>query len=172
MKLYVDGNLETLTIFDNDLGANTILNNVPLTMGSRNAGGVPTKGIIDEVEIYNCALSAQEIQSIFNAGAAGKCKVPFEFTEIKDFIVELPNTDFKNSNGNMAKALINKIEAVISTVEAAQVKTDPVLQDELLQEAIDKLQNDIRKKTDGCSTSGPPTPDNNDWIINVQPKLY
>ncbi|MBI4334667.1 MAG: hypothetical protein HY673_25720, partial [Chloroflexi bacterium] len=33
------------------------------------------KGIIDEVEIYNHALSAAEIQAIFNAGSAGKCKV-------------------------------------------------------------------------------------------------
>jgi hypothetical protein len=31
-------------------------------------------GLIDEVTIYNRALSAQEIQAIFNAGSAGKCK--------------------------------------------------------------------------------------------------
>jgi hypothetical protein len=29
---------------------------------------------VDEVEIFNRALSAAEIQSVFNAGAAGKCK--------------------------------------------------------------------------------------------------
>jgi hypothetical protein len=31
-------------------------------------------GLIDEVSIYNRALSAEEIQAIFNAGSAGKCK--------------------------------------------------------------------------------------------------
>ena len=31
-------------------------------------------GQIDEVEVFNRALSAAEIQAIFNAGAAGKCK--------------------------------------------------------------------------------------------------
>jgi hypothetical protein len=31
-------------------------------------------GLIDEVEIFNRALSAAEIQSIYNAGSAGKCK--------------------------------------------------------------------------------------------------
>ena len=31
-------------------------------------------GLIDEVGIYNRALSASEIQAIFNAGSAGKCK--------------------------------------------------------------------------------------------------
>lgn len=36
-------------------------------------------GIIDEVEIYNRALSSSEIQAIFAAGSAGKCK-PFQFS--------------------------------------------------------------------------------------------
>jgi len=31
-------------------------------------------GLLDEVEIYNRALSLSEIQAIFNAGAEGKCK--------------------------------------------------------------------------------------------------
>jgi len=34
----------------------------------------PFNGLIDEVAVYNRALSAAEIQGIFNAGAAGKCK--------------------------------------------------------------------------------------------------
>ena len=32
-------------------------------------------GLIDEVEIFDRALSASEIQAIFNAGSAGKCKI-------------------------------------------------------------------------------------------------
>ena len=31
-------------------------------------------GLIDEVSIYNRALTAAEIQSIFAAGTAGKCR--------------------------------------------------------------------------------------------------
>lgn len=34
----------------------------------------PFDGLIDEVGIYNRALSSTEIQAIFNAGGAGKCK--------------------------------------------------------------------------------------------------
>ena len=56
------------------------------------------------------------------------------------------------------------VGTVILMVSAAQDEADPVLRNELLQSAIDKLQN-VRKKTDGCSTSIPPTPDN-DWIDN------
>lgn len=35
-------------------------------------------GLIDEVEVYNRALSASEIQAIFNAGSAGKCGKPID----------------------------------------------------------------------------------------------
>jgi hypothetical protein len=34
----------------------------------------PFDGLLDEVDIYNRALSVSEIQSIFNAGSDGKCK--------------------------------------------------------------------------------------------------
>ena len=37
-------------------------------------GGYDVNGLIDEVEIFNRALTASEIQSIYNAGSAGKCK--------------------------------------------------------------------------------------------------
>jgi hypothetical protein len=34
------------------------------------------RGLIDEGEFFNRALTQQEIQSIFNAGSAGKCSIP------------------------------------------------------------------------------------------------
>jgi len=37
--------------------------------------GAGFQGLIDEVDIYNVALSAAEIQAIFEAGSAGKCKL-------------------------------------------------------------------------------------------------
>ena len=51
--------------------------NAPLTWGLVEAGRY-LNGLMDEVEIYNRALSAAEIQAIFNAGSAGKCQgIPF-----------------------------------------------------------------------------------------------
>ncbi len=38
--------------------------------------GFVFNGIIDEVEVYNRTLAPSEVQSIFNAGSAGKCKAP------------------------------------------------------------------------------------------------
>lgn len=39
-----------------------------------NCTGDNFAGLVDEVEVFNRALSQTEIQSIFNAGSAGKCK--------------------------------------------------------------------------------------------------
>ena len=52
-----------------------------VTIGGNLIGGTTTKptfnGLIDEISIYNRALSDTEIQSIYSAGAAGKCRAPF-----------------------------------------------------------------------------------------------
>jgi Concanavalin A-like lectin/glucanases superfamily len=54
-------------------------------------------GLIDEVEIYNRALSATEIQSIFNAGSAGKCKAVFSSFFIKQTHINFNRKDGKDS---------------------------------------------------------------------------
>jgi len=66
---------------------------------------------------------------------------------------------FKNEN--MRNALTNKINAVLADIDRG-----------LYSDALDKLQNDILKKTDGCATSG--APDKNDWITNCadQSQIY
>lgn len=73
VKLYVDGTL-VLTRGARTGNANS---SIPLLIGS----GYPIviskpffKGAIDEVEIFNRALDQSEIQAIFKAGPAGKCK--------------------------------------------------------------------------------------------------
>ena len=42
----------------------------------RSVGSQPFTGLIDEVEIFNRALSEAEIRAIYDAGSAGKIKVP------------------------------------------------------------------------------------------------
>lgn len=54
-------------------------------------------------------------------------------------------------NANMANALTNKINAALAMIDEGRY-----------QDALDKLENDILKKTDGCATGG--GPDRNDWI--------
>ena len=52
-----------------------------LLIGAASTGGgqvvSPFAGLIDEPSVYSRALSAAEIQAIYNAGSAGKCRVPF-----------------------------------------------------------------------------------------------
>src|SRR5262249_13035029 len=55
----------------------------PLTIGR--SEGLYFNGRIDEVGIYNRALTPQEILAIFNSGASGKCTVasgPFLFVQL------------------------------------------------------------------------------------------
>ncbi len=84
LKIYIDGNLAKSILIPGNL-ANT-LNDDPLTIGASReylTGGPPGQlvplepfdGIIDEVSIYNRALTGAdgEIGAIYYAGSAGKC---------------------------------------------------------------------------------------------------
>jgi hypothetical protein len=75
--LYVNGS----AVVSQNLGLFTPQTSTDLRIGRRPpesfgapASGFSFNGLIDEVEIYNRALSAEEIAAIFNAGSGGKCK--------------------------------------------------------------------------------------------------
>ncbi len=74
-KLYLDGNLVASSVIESAIA----YEDVPVLIGedTNNGGpaGIRFRGLIDEVEIYNRALEASEIQAIYLAGSAGKCKV-------------------------------------------------------------------------------------------------
>lgn len=70
----VDRNLEMITLYINGepVGTTTISENVnsigtntPLTIGARNSGSYNWEGDIDEVRIYNRALSADEVKKLY-----------------------------------------------------------------------------------------------------------
>jgi hypothetical protein len=70
LKLYNNGVLDT-----NHVSATTIPTNfLALRIGADLAAASNFKGLIDEVMLFNRALTAAEIQSIYNAGANGLCK--------------------------------------------------------------------------------------------------
>ena len=72
-RLYVDGVL--VLTFDPTTRPGSIANAANLRIGQRYLTATQDfKGAIDEVELFDRAITAQEIQSIFNAGAGGKCK--------------------------------------------------------------------------------------------------
>jgi hypothetical protein len=96
--------------------------------------------------LLDSAPSTTQVQVVANS------TVPIEATrDVQTSIASLNPGVFKNAN--MQKTFNNKLNAVIADIEAGNYAV-----------ALDKLQNDILGKTDGCANSG--VPDNNDWIKN------
>lgn len=74
-KLYRNG----VTAATQNLGVFTPQTSYPFYLGTRFSGsgaGAFYKGLIDEMAVYNRALTTNEIQAIYNAGSAGKCSTP------------------------------------------------------------------------------------------------
>lgn len=72
MRLYLDGE---------EVGSLNISGTVGDGEGVVLGNGEPFFGLLDEVEIYNRALYASEIQAIYDAGSEGKCKpIPSEYS--------------------------------------------------------------------------------------------
>ena len=74
-RWYVNGNLvDVLPIYN--ANSSYYYSTSKWEIGSLNSGtGYQFDGLIDELEIFERALSEAEIQGLFNAGPAGKCKV-------------------------------------------------------------------------------------------------
>lgn len=73
-KIYVNGILENSVEKSGPLLPST---GGAIKIGQESAAGEDPEffnGLIDEVELYNRALSAEEIAALFDAGGAGKCK--------------------------------------------------------------------------------------------------
>ena len=73
-------------------------------VGADLLSGSNVDGRIDEIEVFNRALSASEIQAIYNAGSAGKCK--FVEVEIDIKPGSDPNSINLCSSGNVPVAIL------------------------------------------------------------------
>ena len=78
LSIYFNGNVEASTPFSGiifpgtfDLGIGAALGG-----GGTNQGAAVFNGLIDEPAVFNRALSAGEIQAIYNADASGLCLIP------------------------------------------------------------------------------------------------
>ncbi len=100
LSLYVDGVLD----FSATIGRPILFSAEQASIGAnpeifRDAGFLRSwQGVIDELELFDRALSASEIQDIYNAGSAGKCtEVPFANFTIKEGKVKFhPSTGTKD----------------------------------------------------------------------------
>lgn len=106
VKTYIDGQLVKTLILPGNF-SNT-LNNEPLTIGASLAWYELFYGFLDEVTLYNRALSAEEINAIFNAGSAGKCKETAKEVSIDIKPGSMPNSINPKSSGKIPVAILSK----------------------------------------------------------------
>jgi len=74
--LYVDGKLVSSATMPTPAAVN-----LPVYIGAYAGGGTAWKGRIDEVQLYNWALTAAEAQTMFESGSAGACKAALGGTD-------------------------------------------------------------------------------------------
>lgn len=72
IRLYVDG-VQQGQQTGNPPGLGSLVNFIFLYIGTQ-PGSVEEPITIDELEVFNVALSASDVQALYNVGAAGKCK--------------------------------------------------------------------------------------------------
>jgi hypothetical protein len=80
-------------------------------------------GVMDEIEIFNRALAQEEIQAIFDAGSAGKCR-PAEYFEMKPDIKPgaCPNLFNRHSHGVLPVALMSTDEVGVTQVDISTLR--------------------------------------------------
>ena len=84
------------------------VSNVPFRIGFSDPGfPYHFNGLIDEVELFNRALSAQEIQAIFNAGSLGICKEPAETTPPTTTATPSPTPNVNGWNNTNVMVTLN-----------------------------------------------------------------
>ncbi len=85
VQIYLDGVLEGMNVTHDNL-TETIQNDLPLQISGREGSNTVFNGLIEEVAIFDRVLSLTEIQAIYTAGSAGKCKpilLPVELVSIE-----------------------------------------------------------------------------------------
>ena len=116
VTLYLDGTILGTTAFS----GTPVNNSGPLNIG-RWAFGAERhfNGLIDEVEIFDRALTTAEITAIFNAGSAGKCKALIVEIDIKPG--SFPNSINLGSGGNVPVAIFSSATFDATTVDPLTV---------------------------------------------------
>jgi hypothetical protein len=83
VAIYLDG---VSQMSQSAAGIGSLVNGSRLWVGHQtldaNTGVQPFRGLIDDLALYNRALSLLEIQAIYNAGGSGKCLTPVYITAL------------------------------------------------------------------------------------------
>ncbi len=89
--------------------------------------------------------------------------------KISAIIRAIPDDDYTNRNHR--KTLLNKVDSLFDSIREG-LDAAPEQRAAILQQAIDKIEQDLMKKTDGCYVKG--SAEKNDWVesCDEQYRLY
>src|SRR3989454_3308353 len=130
--IFVDGQPVSSQTIDRALPIPNV--NAPLTIGWAEGTGF-VNGLIDEVEIYDRALSQSEIQDIFNAGIVGKAQPGLS----RGLVTYTPSQDYIGPDSFTYKAndgLLDSIAATVSIDVTQKPNTAPVANDRTISDVI------------------------------------
>ena len=138
ISIYVNGVLED----SKPPAAFVDTNAAALLIGSHAAAeGTFLNGLVDEVELYDRALTDTEIQTIFDAGTAGKCKMTTVTIDIKPG--SFPNTINPRSKGKIPVAILTTGTFDATNVDASTVLFGPAGSEAApVQSALEDIDGD------------------------------
>ena len=121
--------------------------------------GLPTMTVEGDTLAYGLIFTCFNEIAFVTAPSSTVDDIRALLIQAREAIRALPADDLKK--GNPALALGNKIDAILAQLDKG-----------LFDEALNKLQNDVLKKTDGCAVQG--EPDKTDWLLTceAQGKVY
>lgn len=120
LMVYVNGHAsQSVAVISPNVSA-PFVNNEPVLIGAGDLGSNARDffhGEIDEVELFNRALTQAEIQALVNAGSAGKT-IPIKLDIKPDGV---PNSINLGSNGNVPVAILSTVTFDAATVNPTSV---------------------------------------------------
>ena len=122
-RLYIDGALDRINTAE---GTTNISNDADLLVGNGPCVGVDGTmffdGELDEIEYFSVALSAAQVQAIFDAGSAGKCK-PFSGDHQITGVLDAAGFQALISPGSIVSVFGNFVE---TTATASSIPLGPI----------------------------------------------
>ena len=153
--LYKDGTI----IEQQNLGSFTPETSSDLYLGHRppSIGSGFYSGLMDEVEIFDRALSQSEIQDIVNAGSAGKCKVitcgaDTELQGTECVVSQALRDQITNLEDALAAALADLVTLQGTLATALAELADAILTITGLETQVDDLETEVEE----LGQPGPP----------------
>jgi hypothetical protein len=111
--VYVDNVPESLTVFKSNLSGNSTITPANLQIGARHNGSDRFNGVIDEVGIYDVALSVSDVDAIYNSGEPNNLSLLSSYTNLvgwwrcgdSDVYPILTDNSINSNDGTMVNAV-------------------------------------------------------------------